>query len=996
MALDVAQFKVLAEVYGQERIKKLVDEMNHLETATTKARKEQDVIEKTSKRASIGFDSLGKVVAKVGAIFTALTTGAFAIFLAKSAEAASRATEVQNLFDVSFGNIAAAAEDWAQRTQAAVGVNDTTLKQFSGTLFNMVTSMGVARDEAFQLATGFTELALDTSSFFNISFEEAFDKIRAGLSGESEPLKQLGVLVTENTIKQTAFAQSILATGRQLTETEKVQARAIVIQEGLANAAGDLIRTQDSWANQTRLVGEAFVNLQETVGQFITNSELLGGILRQITELMNDMSTSLNDNSSAWEQLVSKGLLFFLQVVRQTISVAGFLIKVLGYLTSALYTIGQGATFGALGMTEFGKSMQGAGVELRAIGEDVGAASDKMGAAIDELVNASGRQNDAFHQTDLIIANFEARAGDLAKTLRSDLKRAIEEGGTIPMETWNKVVEAFGGQTDLAQEVIGRLTAEIASHRTVVAGTTTDYKELLKAQKEAAKAAEELAKSSREIVIADIHYRDTQGGLAKALQDTKGAQDQVNDSLYAGGEIVQTINQRTAALAAGYKQAAPSIVPLTLNTIDWGEAMDRVNDFLSETRGLMTLLGVDADSTFGKIIAGISKAFDAFNSLLGIVSKVLGLFGSGGLGGIGSIFGGLGSLFGGGPSGSNLFGAAAGVGGLGGGGGAGGLLSGLAGFFTNPLTAIIGGGVLGGIGLAKLFGRKGSAETTAKATGFDFDALSKGLQKTLQDMGKQVGDFATAIQLNLGQVIGEGGLGRDFDLMAEKAADTFSFLDRGQINATQAQQILNDTVGQLIPTVDEMGAEGVYQLERLLAAAARTGVSFDGMSELAAAYVERANELGIAVNDVALAALGLSDVLSGVGAAAADNFGQATAAANKYADAANKAAAATAGSGYNPDYGPGNAPKYQHGGFVPETPPFGRIVRVGEPGTGGEDIIPRRGGRSAPAAAGVTVGNVNISVSGAGDPERVARAVQIAFRDNLRNIRDVQGRYPSE
>ena len=162
------------------------------------------------------------------------------------------AVESENLFEVSFGNMSTAARDWSKTTSESLGLNQFELRRTSATLFTMMESMGLARGEAFNMATGMTTLAHDMASFFNLHPDEAFEKLRAGITGEAEPLKRLGILINETTVKQVAYNAGIAQHGSKLTEVQKVQARYLAIMQQTSKAQGDLARTLDSPTNKLR------------------------------------------------------------------------------------------------------------------------------------------------------------------------------------------------------------------------------------------------------------------------------------------------------------------------------------------------------------------------------------------------------------------------------------------------------------------------------------------------------------------------------------------------------------------------------------------------------------------------------------------------------------------------------------------------------------------------------------------------------------------------
>jgi len=211
------------------------------------------------------------------------------------------AIESENLFEVSMGNMADSARKWSNELQKTLGLNAYEVRKNVGVLYNMTTSMGLTENSAYGLSKGLTKLAYDMASFYNISNEEAFDKIRAGITGETEPLKRLGILVDENTIKQVAYKNGIATVGAELTQQQKVMARYIAIMEQTKNAQGDLARTIDSPANQLRILrtqlellkinlGQAFMPIVQVVLPILTN---LAKWLVTVTQLISQFTHAL-------------------------------------------------------------------------------------------------------------------------------------------------------------------------------------------------------------------------------------------------------------------------------------------------------------------------------------------------------------------------------------------------------------------------------------------------------------------------------------------------------------------------------------------------------------------------------------------------------------------------------------------------------------------------------------------------------------------------------
>lgn len=211
-----------------------------------------------------------------------------------SISAGMDAIESESLFEVSMGNMTSSARAWSEELQKTLGLNAYEIRKNVGVLYNMTTSMGLTRDAAYKLSTEMTELAYDMASFYNIDAEEAFTKLRAGITGETEPLKRLGILIDEATIKQVAYRNGIATVGKELTQQQKVQARYIAIIEQTANAQGDLARTIDSPTNQLRLLTTRLKLVQINIGMaFMPIAKVVLPILNQFAATLITVTNTI-------------------------------------------------------------------------------------------------------------------------------------------------------------------------------------------------------------------------------------------------------------------------------------------------------------------------------------------------------------------------------------------------------------------------------------------------------------------------------------------------------------------------------------------------------------------------------------------------------------------------------------------------------------------------------------------------------------------------------
>ena len=213
--------------------------------------------------ASKAFKVSAKVIAAAAlAIGAAVVAAGIKLF-----KLASDAEEADNVIGLAFGSMKQQAIDWSETFAAATGSSKFESRELAADLGLIIRGMGFTEAATLGMSTQMVELAADMSSAKNVPLAEALDKIRAGLIGESEPLRTMGVLLSEARVKEVAYAEGIAATGAALTVQEKVQARMNIILSDSVAMHGDLINTQDSAANQWRAIQNAVKDNLTTLGQ---------------------------------------------------------------------------------------------------------------------------------------------------------------------------------------------------------------------------------------------------------------------------------------------------------------------------------------------------------------------------------------------------------------------------------------------------------------------------------------------------------------------------------------------------------------------------------------------------------------------------------------------------------------------------------------------------------------------------------------------------------
>lgn len=197
----------------------------------------------------------------------------------------SAITEIENVVDVSFGSMADEAYKFASAAKEQFGLSELAAKQYSGTMMAMMKSSGVAQDAASKMSISLAGLAGDIASFYNIDTDTAFQKIRSGISGEIEPLRQLGINLSVANMEAYALSRGITTSYNAMSQAEKVALRYNYLMSVTGDVQGDFARTSGTWANQVRLLTLNFQSLSAVIGQ-----GLIAGILPAIQALNALMS----------------------------------------------------------------------------------------------------------------------------------------------------------------------------------------------------------------------------------------------------------------------------------------------------------------------------------------------------------------------------------------------------------------------------------------------------------------------------------------------------------------------------------------------------------------------------------------------------------------------------------------------------------------------------------------------------------------------------------
>ena len=239
------------------------------------------------------FNGLGSAVKKVGLLIGGIfAIGKLAQFGKECLELGSDLAEVQNVVDVTFTTMSDKVNEFAKNAMTSAGLSETMAKRYVGTFGAMSKSFGFSESQAYDMSTALTQLTGDVASFYNISQDLAYTKLKSVFTGETETLKDLGVVMTQSALDQYALANGYGKTTSEMTEQEKVALRLKFVTSQLSAASGDFARTSGSWANQVRVMQLQIQSLKATVGQGLIN--IFTPVIKVINILLAKLATVAN------------------------------------------------------------------------------------------------------------------------------------------------------------------------------------------------------------------------------------------------------------------------------------------------------------------------------------------------------------------------------------------------------------------------------------------------------------------------------------------------------------------------------------------------------------------------------------------------------------------------------------------------------------------------------------------------------------------------------
>jgi hypothetical protein len=304
-----------------------------------------------SKKASSSIGSnladIGKTIATGLAVVATSAATATAAFAVSAVGSASDLNETLSKNSVVFGKYSFIVQEWGKSAAQSLGMSTNEAVGAAATYGNLFVSMGMTEQASSGMSTGLVQLAGDLASFNNMPTAEVLEKLRAGLTGETEPLKTLGVNINAAMLEAKALDMGLIKNGQTMTAAQKATASYALIMEQTKTAQGDFARTSGGLANQQRILGATFENVKATVGTALL--PVVTQIANQMNAWLSDpaISTGLTNIAAGVADFAQKAIAYIPKVVAWFQQVGawfrnnqGVIVAILGTITLAVIAFG--------------------------------------------------------------------------------------------------------------------------------------------------------------------------------------------------------------------------------------------------------------------------------------------------------------------------------------------------------------------------------------------------------------------------------------------------------------------------------------------------------------------------------------------------------------------------------------------------------------------------------------------------------------------------------
>lgn len=423
-------------------------------------------------------NSIGSLTSMLAKLVSAAAVTKFA---KQCVEAASDLQEVANVTDVTFGQSANVVNEWAKKQAANFGLSETSAKRYIGTYGTMAKQFNFTTEQAAKMGVEMTKLTGDVASFYNMDDKASATKLKSVFTGETESLKELGVVMTEANLNNYALEKGYGKTVKQMSEHEKVLLRYSFVMDKLSHTQGDFQRTSDGWANSVRKLKLNYENLKIEIGNELlpVAGQMLSAVstgLQVIAPIVVNVAHTVRLYGEAWKNAsdttkafvkISFAALGIMIIAPKVIALTSAAVK---FLTMDIVTLG-GALKALLGIAGIVLAIAAIASLTKDVQElktaeaasdlgNLGDTAETAAGAVDDLADSVNDLSDSTKGMELFLASFDEvnKVGD-SGSLMSGLINADDlaniNGAAAGLGDLNSIMEELNGSiSDMSKGMI--------------------------------------------------------------------------------------------------------------------------------------------------------------------------------------------------------------------------------------------------------------------------------------------------------------------------------------------------------------------------------------------------------------------------------------------------------------------------------------------------------------------------------------------------------------
>jgi hypothetical protein len=603
------------------------------------------------KQANASFAQLQGSISSLGRNFAVagVAIGAIGVGLAKTVQTASSYSESVNAVNVAFGKSAQGIIDFGKTAATTLGVSQVDFNnaavRFSAFAERIVGSGGDASKFIAEISTR----ASDFASVFNIEVSEALQVFQSGLAGEAEPLKRFGINLLDSEVKAYAMANGIGAVGKQLTETEKVQARYGLLMQATNKTSGDFANTSDGLANQLRILKAEVTNTEIEIGNQLL--PVMAELLPVVRDLVRDLGTQLVAAVKAvdWKTLTTDLMNTAKFFIENATAIAQVVTAIFAINTAyKLMQVAIGITTVALQLNKWWLAQVTTGTVLATTATNIFSTALRLipivaiisGLAL--LVAAFTNTNEWAGKSASGVATFAGKleyAGGKAAVLRTELEKIPKEittTYTLIRQTAGEVASSFGGSAFDTKQNEFKLQGETKKTDTKGGGARSKKESISAALKREGRMASRetrLLNTGISAGFADMILSTTKsskgfkkvlGSLTKNSKSASKLQAKFNKTKAGKAELASIAAEEASVAAAA---AAARAARLAEQKRVYESFLESVKSTFANIKN--TILGAfdlpQLGSSTDAIIRNMNKLLDRTRKFAANISKLAGL-----------------------------------------------------------------------------------------------------------------------------------------------------------------------------------------------------------------------------------------------------------------------------------------------------------------------------------------------------------------------------------